>query len=362
MRILLTTEAFAGGVRRHVLELCGGIRQAGHEPILAVSCERDRSAREALVPLLAQGIACHEIPMRRAIAPFADYRAYRTLTRLIRDLHPDLIHAHSAKAGILARMAGKRCRIPVIYTPHAFPFLMTHTAFVPFYRAVEAHAVRWTAQIIVLSEQERLAAESLGYPKERIHLIPNGIPADTLPPLRADIQTPFRIGVFGRCCRQKGSDRLAAIIRSSRDRTWWWEIFGSGPMEQELTHLGDRITCHGAYPSSEAIRLMRQTDAILLPSRWEGCPYTILEAWAAGIPVIGSAIGGITDLITDGETGLLADGDTPAAWLAALTRLAEDPALRVKLAEGGRDRLTRRHTLEQMIRQTLHVYTKGIST
>ena len=359
MRILLTTESFTGGVRRHLTELCGGLRRAGHEVILALSCERDTEAREALTPLLAQGIVCHEIPMRRAIAPAADGRAYLAFRRLIRSLRPDLIHAHSSKAGFIARMAADAFHIPVVYTPHAFPFLMEAPAPLRgLYRYLEARAARCTAAVIVLSEQEREAARAIGYPEEKIRLIPNGIPTDHLPALTSPPVPLSRIGIFGRCCRQKGSDRLIPIIRRhlARGGAWRWEIFGSGPLEERLARIGGPVTCHGAYPPTETLRLMRQTDLILLPSRWEGCPYTILEAWAAGVPVVGSAIGGITDLITDGETGLLVDGENPDAWLAALARIADDPALRLHLIENGRTRLLTRHTVERMVNGILEEY------
>ncbi|HQA38957.1 MAG TPA: glycosyltransferase, partial [Kiritimatiellia bacterium] len=175
--VLQVLEATEGGTRRHLRDLVGALDPAAFRCVLAVSCRRDPDFQSDLAAWRARGLEVTELAMRRGVSPFADLAALTGLVRCVRRVRPDLIHAHSAKAGALARAAGALCRVPVVYTPHAFPFLMMEGG--PrrraFYRRVERLARRGTATVIAVSREEEAAALALGYARERVALIPNGV-------------------------------------------------------------------------------------------------------------------------------------------------------------------------------------------
>ena len=164
--VLQVLEATEGGTRRHLRDLVGGLDPAEFRCALAVACRRDPDFQNDLTAWCANGLDVTELAMQRGLSPLADLAALAGLIRCVRRVRPDLIHAHSAKAGALARAAGCLCRVPVVYTPHAFPFLM---ACGPrrrgFYRWVERLACRETATIIAVSSEEEAAALALGYPR-----------------------------------------------------------------------------------------------------------------------------------------------------------------------------------------------------
>jgi glycosyltransferase involved in cell wall biosynthesis len=111
----------------------------------------------------------------------------------------------------------------------------------------------------------------------------------------------------------------------------------------------------GSSAQSDAVKLLREMDIAVLPSRWEGCPYVLLEAFQAGVPVVAAEVGGVTDLVRNGENGLCVPPEDPTALGDALLTLLRNADLRRKLAEGGRATLAS-FTLEQMVSRVEQVY------
>lgn len=325
VHILYVLEATEGGTRRHLRDLACGLPD-GFSATVVVSPLRDPAfVREDRTAYQDAGVQWIELPMRRG-AGAGDIVAVHRLREILRRLRPDLIHAHSSKAGAVARLAS-RGDFPVVYTPHGFSLLMPGVVWP--YRLFEAFAVRWTEAVICVTEEEIRLAERLGYPAGQIHLIRNGIAHSA--PSPCVVANREGIGFFGRDAPQKGID----VLRACRSLP---------------------IRFFTDYPQSEAIALMRTVAVAAMPSRWEGCPYTLLEAWAAGTPVAASAIGGFKELIRHGENGWLLPPDaTPDAWERELGNLLRDLPLREQLAQGGRRSLAA-YTLSGMIDKTLSIY------
>lgn len=349
--VLQVLEATEGGTRRHLRDLVGALDPAAFRCVLVVSSRRDPDFQDDVAAYRSRGISVEELNMRRGISPASDLRSLLGLIRCVRRTRPDLIHAHSAKAGFLARWAGIVCRVPVVYTPHLFPFLMacgrgTRT----LYRWLEQSVVTATAALIVVSREEQAAALALGYPQEKIFHIPNGVvlekeglsPAGEGGAQRA--VCGLSVGFFGRFARQKGADVLldAAAEVMARVPQVQFVLFGDGEWDRALrAQAAERgLTTHvrfaGAYRQTDVVSLMRQMDVVAVPSRWEGCPYVVLEAFQAGVPVVASAVGGVLDLIQDGVNGLCVDAENPTALGDALLALLREPQRRKRLAEHGR--------------------------
>jgi len=325
LHILYVLEANIGGTRRHLRDLTEGVIAAGNRVTVVLSFGRDPLARDEDLPFYSQlGVRVIELPMRRAVSPFADSVACLRLRSLIRRENPDLVHAHSSKAGALARLACLGMRIPVVYTPHVFPFLMQGAS--SFYRRFERWAAGHTAGVVCVTRQETEAARQLGYSVERIAHIPNGI---RLPSMEdAESARLLRAAFFGRECPQKGTDWLRAT--------------------------GIECDFHTDYRPDEAISLMRRYSLVLMPSRWEGCPYTLLEAWAAGTPVAATPIGGLAEMIRDHENGVLLPMDAEL-WRREIPQLLSDRDQLRRFARNARANLSS-CTLDTMCDQTLAFY------
>jgi len=365
--VLQVLEATEGGTRRHLRDLVGALDPACFRCALAVSRRRDPAFGDDWAAYGARGLPLYEVPMRRGIAPAADAASLVALVRCVRRVRPDVIHAHSAKAGFLARLAGALCGVPVVYTPHVFPFLM---ACGPrqrrLYRMLE-RSVRDLAQtVIAVSAEEEREALRLGYARDRVALIRNGVPACAPVPLAVRESGPLTVGFVGRLSRQKGPDLLldAAADVVAHVPQARFVFFGEGEMAEALRaqaerlQLGAHVAFSGAFAQGEAVAHMRQMDVVAVPSRWEGCPYVILEAFQAGVPVVAAAVGGVPDLVRHGENGVCVEADDAEALCDGLLGVLRDPRRRRQLAENGRASVAA-WTAERMAQAVGEVYRRA---
>lgn len=376
--VLHILEATEGGTRRHVRDLTLGLAAQGWQVALAVAMERDPRFADDLPLLRAHGIDLHVVPMSRRPAPVRDPQALRRLVRLIRRLQPDLIHTHSTKAGALGRLAARLCGVTAVHTPHAFPFEMRVARPIRVvYRAWERLARTWTARLIAVCNQEAALARHLGYPAAQVVRIWNGIDIVPSPDatavtaeqatgpqlIGADRNPADRVAFIGRCCRQKAPDVLitaATHVLRARPGTRF-TLMGSGALDPRVSTCLRTAGVQDAFehlPSGDAhavTGLLERSHILALPSRWEGLPYTLLEAMAAGVPTVATAVGGIPDVITDGVDGLLVPPEDPKALARALLRLLGDDGLHRRLACAARQRV-RSFTCTAMVDATAEVY------
>ncbi|MDQ3702833.1 MAG: glycosyltransferase family 4 protein [Chloroflexota bacterium] len=383
-RVLLVMEATIGGTKRHLLELAGGLRGAGWD--VEVASPRVRGAAFGDVSfwddLLAAGIPVHEVPMVRHPFSGANVRATRELARLLRRGRYDVVHAHSSIAGavvrpaaLLARAGGVRPR--VVYTPHGFAFLapggrLRRWAFL----AVERALGRVTDRLIAVSPTEAEAANAYGVvPAARVVTIPNGVAF-------ADLPTPDRrqevrrregwgddlvVGTVARMTPQKDpttwletASRLAASCPTPRF-VWVWGGELESDIRSRLHHLGlsERLVFTGYRP--DARELIGAFDVFLLTSRFEGLPYTVIEALASRTPVVATDVIGTRDVIRHGVTGLLAPAGDVTSLAGHVLRLLEDPALGRRLAQAGREDVVSRFSVANMVTRTAAVYSSMIA-
>jgi len=196
-----------------------------------------------------------------------------------------------------------------------------------------------------LFDPERAAAEATlalgwGLDPERVSVLPNPAPeVPQLPPreeLRAELGLDGRLLAFaGRLGPQKSLDVALEAVAAVPGVTL--AIAGDGPDRADLERhaqelgLGERARFLGGLPRDRVLRLFRAADAALLSSSWENFPHTVVEALAVGTPVVSTAVGGVPEVVADGENGLLVPPGDPAALAAALARLLDDDALRERL-------------------------------
>jgi len=208
-------------------------------------------------------------------------------------------------------------------------------------RATRTAALRRASRVLVPSAYLRAIALGWGLDPARTTVVANPAPEVPVHPTRDEARAAlgiegFALGVAGRLTEQKAlEDTLAALARVPRVALL---VLGDGPERAALERraaqldLSDRVRFLGAGTRDDVMVLFRAVDAALLTSAWENLPHTLLEALAAGTPVIATAVGGIPEVVRDGENGLLVPPRDVAAAASAIDRLVRDEVLRASLA------------------------------
>lgn len=361
----LTVTAFLREHVRAASERC--------EVMVIANCTNTRALREAGVPLDITAIG-----IERRIAPLADLAALWRLWRMFRRAAPDLVQSVTPKAGLLAMAAALLARVPVrihTFTGQVWATRrgLARAALKAFDRLIAACATHVLADSG--SQREFLIAEGVVRPEEiavLAHGSISGVDAERFRPdpaarerVRAQAGIPANAVLFlylGRLARDKGLLDLARAF--ARVEGAWLMLVG--PDEEGLA--GEiRALCAGAVArlrlapyTDRPEEFMAAADVFVLPSYREGFGSVVIEAAAAGIPAIGSAIYGLTDAIVDGVTGYLVPPRDPAALAARMRELMADPALRLKLGAAARERALRDFSMAEVTRATLAYYAQRL--
>lgn len=348
LHVVHVLEAAAGGTLRHVLDIARTLPADRFQQTLVLSPSRGPAGLDAA---LARLRATHPhvrailLPMAATLSPWHDAAAAFRLRRLMKKIRPGIVHAHSSKAGGIARIAAAR-RFPVVYTPHAAALL---NPLAPrwrrgLFRGIERLLAPSTAAFVAVSQEEaRLAACGLRYPPGRIHLIRNGIAA--APGLAAAAPASGEgpvIAFLGRAAPQKGLDLFlaaAAQLAPAHPGVRFRIITPAAPPMVLPPVLQRRTDLRVAPDETAAWRELGHATILAMPSRWEGMPYTLLDAAALGIPVVATRAGAMGELLADGVTALLVPRENPGALARACERLLADAPLRAALARTAREAL-----------------------
>jgi glycosyltransferase involved in cell wall biosynthesis len=336
-RLLLAAHPPDGGVARHVVSLVEALPRDRFA--VDVACPRDSLTWTRLEGVA--GVTLHAIrPHRRRPTP-ADASSWLTLLRLVGAA--DVIHVHSAKAGFLGRLAAaaRGRRRSCIHTPHGWSFWAASGAEGRFYLGLERRAAHWCRTIVALSTDERDVGLRAGVGRsEQYRVIPNGVDLERFDNARAPV--PGRILLIGRLAPPKRPDLAVRALHQLDSRVTNAELHfvGDGPLRAETERLaaelglGDRVRFLGAR--DDVPQLLAQAACLLLVSDYEGCPLVVVEAMAAGVPVVAMDVGGVHDLLEPGRTGLVAARGDPAALAMSLQEVLANPARAAELGAAGR--------------------------
>lgn len=340
----------------HVRELVDGLAQTDVE--IDVACPegsllwREFGGRPR--------VSLHPLVGARRPAP-TDVVDLRRLTRLAS--RATVIHLHSAKAGFLGRVAAalRHRRESCIFTPHGWSFWAFSGVESSLYLRLERRAARWCRSIVAVSHNERAAglAAGVGTPAQ-YRVIHNGVDAERFDRERKPV--PGRLLLVGRLSHAKRPDVALQVLRVVRDQhpTAELHIVGGGPEEDRVRGLVDELGLQHAVRllgrRDEVATVLAEADCLVLTSDWEGCPIAVLEAMAAGVPIVSTDVGGVPELVVDGETGLLAPARDVAALSACVARILDDPGLGARLGEAGRARVRAHFRLSDMRAATFALY------
>ncbi len=330
--------------------------------------------------LALRGLALEQLvripSLRRDLDARNDARALASLLRLMRAERPHVVHTHTAKAGTLGRLAAILARVPVrVHTFHGHVFEGGYfsPAKTRAFLAVERVLARRTQRILTVSENVRaeLLALGIGRP-EQVTVVPLGLDLDPLAraaehrgalrrELGIDDATPL-VGIVARLVPVKAHEvflaaaaRVAAAAPDCR-----FVVIGDGERRAELQAIAARDglaeRCRFLGWRADLDRVHADLDVCVLTSRNEGSPVALIEAMAAGVAVVSTAVGGVPDLIEDGTHGLLAPVDDAAAIAAATLALLRDPHRRRTLGAAGRERALARHGAARLVADVDRLY------
>lgn len=359
-------RAPVGGLFRHVLDLAAEQAAHGHAVgILADSSATDRLTDDrfaAVEPVLALGST--RAPMSRKPGA-GDVAAAKLTFALARRLGADVLHGHGAKGGAYARLAAQALKstghaVASFYTPHGGSLNYRPNSLEGrIYLTLEKLLAHCTDGLIFESAYaHRVYGERVGIRSVPARVIPNGLqPSDFATPELVDDATDVLF--IGELRAIKGVDvLLIALAGLNRERPVTATIVGSGPDAESLKALarniglGDRVRFPGAMPASAAFRLGR---VLAVPSRAESFPYVVLEAGAAGLPLVSTNVGGIPEIVETTDTALIPPDDVDAL-VAALAAVLGDPKAAAARAARLRQRVAEKFTVSEMTRAVLDFY------
>ncbi len=361
--ILHVLRAPIGGLFRHVLDLAEGQAARGHRVgIVAASAETPNPAEQRLAALtdkLALGVT--RIPMRRRLG-LDDLSATRQVMRCIATSIPDVVHGHGAKGGAFVRLAAG-ANVVRVYTPHGGSLHYGRTPIGLFYAAIERLLMRRTELFLFESEFARSAYQAMiGTPKSLVRVIHNGISAIEMTPIEAAADAADLVFV-GELRSLKGPDVLIdAIARLHREGRPLRAVFaGDGPDRAALqaqvreAGLAGHIEFLGYVPARAAFARGR---ILVVPSRAESMPYIVLEAAAAGVPLIATRVGGVPEIFGS-DAALIPPGD-PAALAQAIRTSLDDARATHAAAQRLRERVSAEFSQDIMVNGILAAYREAL--
>lgn len=375
--LYVITRLVAGGAQHLLLDLVEHLRgeydihiaagpETGHEGSLW---------NEARM-LLPEGHVhvCRQLV--RNVRPHRDLRAYFELLRLIRALKPDIVHTHTSKAGFLGRLAAHRAGVPrIVHSTHGLifhkeaniPGVSGHLLVLFFFKIMERMAGQRCHAIVCLSEREvgDVLRLDLG-PSHTVTCIPNGAdlaPFATIPRAREDWrQREVRIGAAGRLNREKGYDLLLRAFRHLLDRfpNLCLEIAGSGPLLGKLQKMVAALGLEGKVVFRGYIKDMRSflagLDIFMLSSHYEGFGLVLIEAMAAGLPVVATDVGGVAEVLDGGKAGTVVPPGCEPDLAIAVEYLLVHPGFAFELGQKGRSHALANYSMDHMIQAHRRIY------
>jgi glycosyltransferase involved in cell wall biosynthesis len=361
-----------GGPALHVSYLTRGLAERGYETTLVAGTVGEG---EGSMEYVARDLGVEPIyipQLQREISPGSDLLAVKRLREIMHEVRPHVVHTHTAKAGAVGRVAASlagTARPPVIV--HTFHGHVLRGYFsrpvTNIFRFLERELARNTDALIAVSPQVREDLVALGVaPAGRIAVVRLGLDLDqrvaAVTTDRATIrrelglaEDAFLVGWLGRMTEIKRADILLRAFAQLRNEVPGAALVlvGDGPLRGELEQFADRLGVAGACRfvgyREEVGAMYAAVDAVALTSANEGTPVSIIEAQAAGLPVVSTDVGGVRDVVVDDRTGILAPAGNVDAVADALLRLALEPETRRAFGESGRERVVDRYAVPRLI-------------
>lgn len=373
--LFLITQSVLGGAQKYVFDLATGLDKEKYEVAVAAGGDGELFEKLKAADIQVFKRKC----LKRPICPTCDIEAYFKLKKLFLSWQPDILHLNSSKVSILGSLAARNLPIKVIYTVHGSVFQPPFSSFIrKFFLWLEKWTAKYKDKIICVSENDRqLWLKFNVAPAEKLVTIHNGIDLnmdfllkdEARRKILGDAFERFKdyqiVGFIGYFYPDKN---LATLIKAAdlilhapklNDKKIIFAIIGSGPQEKDLKYqvscfkFQERFLFLGALP--EAQKYLKAFDVFTYPSVKEGLPYTILQAMAAGTPIIASDVGGIPEMITDNFNGFLIKPQDYEALAEKILQVLENPELAHTFSKNSSEKV-KDFSLKKMIERTENQY------
>jgi glycosyltransferase involved in cell wall biosynthesis len=374
--VRVITRLNVGGPSQHAVHLTAGLRE--RFPTMLAFGDVDKGEVEVATDISDGALPLQRVPgLGRRIRPLDDIRAFIKLYLLLRSERPLLVHTHTAKAGMVGRLAAVAARVPIrVHTFHGHVF---RGYFGPWttrlFLTIERLLARGTSCVIVLSENQKreITEEFRVCDAKRVRVVPLGLTLDRFAPARiAPLRPEFRreinagdctvITIVGRLVPIKDQ---ALFLQTARElvnagRRCVFVIVGGGSEESRLSRLaeqlglGDRVRFLGWRTDLE--RIYAGSDIVVLTSANEGTPVCLIEALAAGKPVVATDVGGVRDVLENGRLGMLVQKREPAVLASAIMSLMDDTARCDELSRNGAEAAPLRWDVNRLLKDTASLY------
>lgn len=374
------TRMVAGGAQKIVLDLIAGLDQESFEVhlIAGLETESEGSFWSQCEELLERSHLHPIKEMVRSPSITKDIKAFSALVRLFRELRPDIVHSHTSKAGVLARFAAYRAKVPkvihsthgLIYDPKAKIPGVGKGIFLKLFLFLERWVGRYTDHLIVLSEQEAGQAMSLGLAEHsKVIAVGNGIPLVEFSKIDRDVvnwKVPhLRLGIAGRLASEKGHDLLLVSFKKLLGLYphLCLKIAGDGPLRNDLEvkvkELGieDQVKFMGYQ--SDMVAFLREIDIFVLSSHYEGFGLVLVEAMAAGLPVVATDVGGVREVLIDGKTAIIVPPASEHELVMGVDYFLRHPHLAYQYGQNGRQHAMEKFSRQQMLRRHVELYLRS---
>lgn len=366
-QVITLTEM--GGAQKHLYMLSKSLNEAGYE-VDVIS-----SNGGALVELLKkENINFIESPyMVREISPIVDFKNILYLYKLFKKNKYDIVHCHSSKAGLVARIAARLAGVPkIIYTAHGFVFNEPMSLKKKkIYTAIEYLGAKLGHVIIAVSNKDYKCAKELIPKKEKnIYYIPNAIknPDMTLIKEKSEMKEAldipadgFLVGTVSNFYETKGHSYLIKALMKLYDEGYdFYTVFaGEGPKFEEskkLCKAYSKISFLGYR--TDNLDIMNAMDIFVLPSVKEGMPYVVLEAMSLGKPVLCTKVGALTDIISNEKNGFIVNPESEEELYNALKKIFNNKKILNDIGKKGKEFINKNYSYESFIKSILDIYNK----
>jgi glycosyltransferase involved in cell wall biosynthesis len=327
--------------------------------------------------------------MKRPLNPVLDRKAYKKIKKIVRDFKPDIVHTHAAKSGTLGRLAALACDVPVIL--HTFHGHVFHSYFHPvktrLFLEIERYLAKRSQTIIAISDiqKEELANQFKVCDGSKIDVVPLGFDlrkyTEDMDIKRSKFRTQYKvkedeiaIGIIGRLVPVKNHELFLRAFKKLLQQTQKPVrafVIGDGELRDSLQMKANELqipfSLNGMRNESPLMftSWIREVDVanagldiVALTSLNEGTPVSLIEAQAAGNPVVSTRVGGISDVVIEGESALLSDVNDVDGFARHLIQLVEDNALRKRMSNMGQTFVMEHFNYNRLVKDMAGVYDK----
>ncbi|MFZ5554651.1 MAG: glycosyltransferase [Bacteroidota bacterium] len=325
--------------------------------------------------------------MKRNVNAFNDFHSYREIKKIIREFKPDIVHTHASKAGAVGRMAAFHCKVPA--TVHTFHGNVFKGYFGPLrtslVKKTERFLAKRTTAIIAISELQKkeLVSDFRICAEEKVHVIPLGFDLSRFRENQEEKRKKFRekyllgddeiaISIIGRLVPIKNHRLFISAVcelQKKTNRKIRAFVVGDGECMNDLKGFCSENDVEFALPGEkkpalitftswirEADEVNAGSEIIALSSDNEGTPVSLIEAQAAGKPVVSTRVGGVENVVNEGVTGLLSPSGEKEGLVQNLLQLAENESLRIKMGNEGWHRVESKYHYTRLVEETKNLY------